>query len=640
MRKLEPFVPEDVKEWRASLSWLDREATSFLHRHILTTAQRVLGEDFEEKILLPPPPIGKTNGAMSLGTVVYGNIRRPFGISKGELLQGLGIYGRSGAGKTNICFKLLEELGRQNTCFLFLDVKRTLRHFLPSISQAVNIYTPGRSLSPLLFNPMVVPPGIERRAYISQLIDVLGSAYTLGDGARNLLRQVFQAASEQDSHPTLNTVLKILEKREVHGRASGWKESALRALQGLTFVAFKDQPVTEPSELVRKILEESTIIELDGLDDKAQKFLVNVLMLWLFQYCLQGRSREALKLVVFVEEAHNFLYKQVSGRESVMSRMLRQGREVGLGFVVVDQHPHLLSSAALGNTFTSIFLNTKEPSDLNKVAVMANLREGEKSWLNSLDLGYGIVKLQGKWHQPFLVCFDEVKIDKGIVTDKVLASHMKDGGSCSGKSWRVELSRIGATTGVFDSLFNFDGHRLLVDCEVYPCDGVRERFRRLKVGMKRGAKLKTWLLENEFVKEGWVTIGKTKRLILRPIKKGLEFLGLGDMSLRESTDHYFWKHWYAIGFRDAGYDVEFEVARMGGRVDVLAKRDRETIGVEVETGKSDFVNNVLNGVRSGFKVVVVATTENAREKIERRLTQEDLLIEGWVQVVLRGAYWV
>jgi len=46
--------------------------------------------------------------------------------------------------------------------------------------------------------------------------------------------------------------------------------------------------------------------------------------------------------------------------------LFRQCRELGIGIIVLDQHPHLLSAAALGNTYTTICLNQKDPNDINK----------------------------------------------------------------------------------------------------------------------------------------------------------------------------------------------------------------------------------------------------------------------------------
>jgi len=50
--------------------------------------------------------------------------------------------------------------------------------------------------------------------------------------------------------------------------------------------------------------------------------------------------------------------------------LLRQCREIGIAIIVVDQHPALISSGCLGNTYTTICLNLKDPSDINKAAAL------------------------------------------------------------------------------------------------------------------------------------------------------------------------------------------------------------------------------------------------------------------------------
>ena len=87
--------------------------------------------------------------------------------------------------------------------------------------------------------------------------------------------------------------------------------------------------------------------------------------------------------------------------------------------------------------------------------------------------------------------------------------------------------------------------------------------------------------------------------------------------------HEYWKRYYANYFNTKGYTTIFEAPRQGGRVDVLAKKDNETIGIEVETGKSDPISNVKNGLASKFdRVVIVATDEKAFNKIQHDLGRE------------------
>ena len=132
--------------------------------------------------------------------------------------------------------------------------------------------------------------------------------------------------------------------------------------------------------------------------------LVPLIGLWLYFVQLSDPVREKLRLVIFVEEAHHVLYRSAQrAKESLMNTLLRQCREVGIGFVVIDQHPHLVSSAALGNTYTSICLNLKDPADINRAAAMSLVDEEEKHAFSTLPVGHGIVKLQDRWRRSFVM---------------------------------------------------------------------------------------------------------------------------------------------------------------------------------------------------------------------------------------------
>lgn len=77
-------------------------------------------------------------------------------------------------------------------------------------------------------------------------------------------------------------------------------------------------------------------------------------------------------------------------------------------------------------------------------------------------------------------------------------------------------------------------------------------------------------------------------------------------------------------------------------MDVLAERafrDGEgvtqllRIGIEIETGKSDVIGNVKNGLRSFRKLVIAAPSDVARTKIRAQLDAEGLLVPSRVLIV-------
>ena len=92
----------------------------------------------------------------------------------------------------------------------------------------------------------------------------------------------------------------------------------------------------------------------------------------------------------------------------------------------------------------------------------------------------------------------------------------------------------------------------------------------------------------------------------------------------------------AAVLEELGYQIRFEAERVGGRVDVLATKDGERIGIEVETGKSDVLGNIGHCLLSGFStILVVATDEKAMARVEQPLGSQGLLIPQRITLALQ-----
>ncbi len=127
---------------------------------------------------------------------------------------------------------------------------------------------------------------------------------------------------------------------------------------------------------------------------------------------------------------------------------------------------------------------------------------------------------------------------------------------------------------------------------------------------------------------------------MRLTQQGRDALKLDtSISQHGSIVHEYWKRFYAQRFREQGYQVEFEVPRKSGRVDVVAKNESEKIAIEIETGKSNFLRNARQGLAAKYdKILIVATDKSAFVKIERGLAQVGLLIAGRVEIILRDEF--
>ena len=639
-KKLKPIIPDTVNRLSTAREYSDVDSQNLIDMQLIHLGRKYLG-DYANKPLLSLPPESIAKRKFHFGNILYDKERWPFGISEKELLQSVTILGRSGSGKTNCTFILLEQLVDAGIPFLYLDWKRTARHMLPRLQKKVNVYTPGRSLSPFPFNPFIPPPGIEKHIYAGQVIDSLASAYTLGDGATSLLQRALKESYDNATQwPSIAEVRKRVENMETKERSSGWKISLLRALETLESSQIVSNDENSQRALVATLCKSNTILELDGLNRNAKKFLVPLICSWVYHYRLGQPDRETLRMVIFVEEAHHLIYKQERrAHEPLMETLIRQCREVGIGMVVVDQHPHLLSSSALGNCFTTICLNLKEPTDIHKAVGLCNLDEKYKRHFSELPVGQGIVKLQDRWHQPMLVQFPLMNIQKGYVTDTMIANGFfapKPTQSGLSNPQGLKSPTIRHNLLAYPPL-NDECLLFLHDILAHKLDGVNVRYKRLGWGTYKGIRIKNKLVRVGWLEQERIETGNTRKLVLRPSAELKRILG--HANTRESITHEYWKHYYAEKLKQQGYQVRVEATRHGGTVDILAFNDKQRIGVEIETGKSDVASNVKNGLLSGFdRVIVVTTSRRTKAQLEKLLGKSDLLIRSKVIIIIAGIH--
>ena len=640
-QKLQPLMPHRVAQWIRNMELAEPDMKALIEKQIITTAYTHLG-DFHNKILLSLPPEKIAKGMINLGTILYDREKYPFGISPTELMQNMAILGRSGAGKTNVTFHILAQLIDREIPFVFLDWKRTVRHLIPNFENKLNIYTPGRALSPFPFNPFVVPPGIESNVYVNQVVDVMSHAFTLGDGSRSLLRKAIATLYQQDNLcPTVKEIIGQIDKVPHSGRMGAWKVTAMRALESLEFSDISSKDRISQEQLTRKLLHENTVIELDALAQESKQFLIPLLCLWLYYVRLKSPDREKLSLVIFLEEAHHVLHKRSqTANETVLEMLFRQCRELGIGIIVIDQHPHLLSPAALGNTYTTICLNQKDPSDINKAAAVSLLDTDEKNYFSMLPVGQAIIKLQDRWMRPFLVQFPLMNINKGAITDDILARYSalkKAQTTHSGRKTSVlanthQVPRI----PLYDIALQGPAFALIEDVLNHPDDGVKTRYHRLALSIGTANRLKQQLINQHWLEEQTVDLGQTRKVILRLTQQSKTALKLDTSDPQNgSIVHEYWKRFYAQRYREQGYDIQFEVPRNSGRIDVVATKTSEKIAIEIETGKSNYVRNIQQNLGAKYsKIVVVATGKKAFKKIERDLARIGLLGLSRIDLVL------
>lgn len=645
---------------------------------------RKLGETFEsENVLLKPPPQALAEGRYHIGTIHYGrNSYYEFGLKEEEFIQHIGIFGRSGSGKTNLAYLILQGLVNAGKPFLIFDWKRNYRDLLTRKEFSdMLVFTVGRDISPFRFNPLVPPPGTPAKVWLKKLIEIMCHAYFLGEGVSILLLRAIDSLyrdcglydGRPKGYPTIADIRQWLSDYKSKGRESGWMESAVRAVETLCFGEVGDVLNQGPFFDITKILDKRVVLELDALVNADKTFLIEALLLWIHHYRMGQDQREKFKHAIIIEEAHHILLRkkqEATGEETVTDVLLREIRELGESIICLDQHPSLISKPALGNTYTTFAMNLKHRGDIAMIQDSLLLDSEQASYLGRLEVGWSIVRLQGRWFWPFLVRLPLVSFEKGAITDarlKRITEEKRNDLSCllspsHGYSWVISAQKgISNPEGTQDSeisVIPVEGKKekkdkgeacaiklttqekdLLWDIWQYRTSAVTERYVRLCVSPRRGNELQISLVNSGLVSSCYILLARGRMKVLRLTEKGKEVLGInrGETDRHGGPEHKYWVKTIAEHLKTQGFKVTEESAVGDGKtIDIVATCNGRRIAFEIETGKSDVAANVQKCLEAGFsKIVVVATSAKLRDKLRRTavkhaavvlLTARELLI--------------
>jgi len=629
---------------------------------------RKLGETFEsENVLLKLPPQELAAGQYPMGTIYYGNRSYyDFGLKEEEFIQHIGIFGRSGSGKTNLAYLILQGLIKADKPFLVFDWKRNYRDLLSRKEfDDILIFTVGRDICPFRFNPLVPPPGTPGKVWLKKLIEIFCHAYYLGEGVSILLLRAIDAlykdcglyTGKPKGYPTIADVRSWLNNYGAKGREGSWMESAVRAVETLCFGEVGNVLNNGPYFDITKLLDRRVVLELDALTNADKTFLIEALLLWIHHYRMAQDQREKFKHAIIIEEAHHILLRkkqEATGEETVTDVLLREIRELGESIICLDQHPSLISKPALGNTYTTFAMNLKHRGDIAMIQDSLLLNSEQAGYLGRLEVGWSIVRLQGRWFWPFLVKFPLVTLEKGSVTDDRLRKITKQKDfsyllSKYGSFSSVILAKEGISSpkntkdkGILPSLsgakregikdkkevcairLTTQERDLLMDVWKHSTSSITSRYRRLSFSSCFGNKLQNSLLNSSFISFSLITLPRGKIKILKLTEKGEKVLGikLGKSDRHGGPEHRYWVRTIGEYLKSQGFDVTEEASIGEGKtIDVLAIKDGQRIAFEIETGKSDAATNVKKCLDAGVdRIVVVTTSGQAYTRIRACLT--------------------
>ncbi|MGA2916618.1 MAG: DUF87 domain-containing protein [Sedimentisphaerales bacterium] len=658
-RKLRPLMGPKLDLLWQEYVIADASVRGQIERILRIELAQRLNETFESSyVLLKLPPSEIAAGDYPVGQICYAKKEYyPFGIREDEFIQHVGIFGRSGSGKTNLVYLMVLDLVKADKPFLVFDWKRNYRDLL-SLPQCKDliVLTVGRNVAPFRFNPLLPPPGTQATVWLKKLIEVICHAYFLGEGVTVLLMRAIDSLYKRyglyDDNPvripTMAEVRDFLLERKPKGREAGWMESAMRAVEVLCFgemgcVLNSQKPVD-----ITNLLNKQVIFELDALTNADKTFLIESLLLWIHHYRMGEPTRENFKHAIIIEEAHHILLRkkqEATGEETVTDVILREIRELGEAVICIDQHPSLISKPALGNTYTTFAFNLKHRGDLAMMQDCLLLDSEQTDYLGRLEVGWAVVKLQGRWFWPFLIKLPLIEVNKGNVSDRVIqlraeqytqptdseaisggrADFVADEAQDTQKNTIPEKDKEEDENGCAIKLTTQD-RKFLLDVYRYPASFVTERYLRLGLSARKGNKVQQALLSNNLLTFANISIGRKIIKILGLTEQGRGLLGIKSQSSREGgLVHRYWQYRLAEHLKACGYKIEIECPVGDGKaIDIVAERDDKQIALEIETGNSDVQTNIEKCLNAAFdKIIVVATSDAVKSILSRIVLQNE-----------------
>ena len=580
------------------------------------------------KVLLPPPHPIEAYGELELGEVIWADRGvGTFGLWDDELPQHIGIFGRSGGGKSNTVFLFLEEFLKAGKPFLIFDWKQTYRGF--ARENRTRLYTPGNPEAPFHINPLNLNniPAHLQEGYLRHLLAVLLNVYFRDlrllsvEGAEYLLLRGLDYLRGNKDVFTFKELFFWLLHYQASYRERDWKSSVLNVLYKLTTGPLGQVLNHEPCVDLQELMASNTLMELHWLGSpKDKSFLMELLLLQLYYSFSQEPAAKGTRFCILIEEAHNVLLNHLNGYETVVEMILRQIREYGVSICLIDQHPSLISLPALG-TFCSICFSLRTEKDLKVMA--SSLALDEPAYLNALRTGQAIVKLQDRFLKPFLVQFPKAK-----VSVKNHRGYFAFSGPVLPEKSRIRV--ISTPVKREDK----DLKKLLVDIADHPLIRISKRYQQLGFNPRKGNALKDSLLKKQLVVPVSIRTPKGRVKLFELTELGREYLKEKGIKVelgkrKGSLLHQFWNADIRKRYEEAGFEVEEEYAVGKGKaIDLVAKKAKERIAIEVETGRSDALANISKCLEAGFRnVKVVAVYGGVKKKIQEAWNRDDKRVE-------------
>ena len=250
-----------------SMSWDECVAEDLESLLLYRAAPRKIGDPFY--------PTLTASGEFNIG-LSHSNAA---GITRDQLTQGMLVVGRSGAGKTNLFYHLTRQFHEKKMPMLSFDFKRDYRHLIRDYPDFIVI-----PWEYLRFNPLKPPPGVAPLRWLQDFVEVFGHANALLSASKNFmmihlykLYELYGIFENSKNYPSMFELNELLNhtKHSLVTKDARYLETVRNRTNAMLLALDKVLDCSDGLP-IQDLLEKSVIIELDGLMEDQQNFLMQM----------------------------------------------------------------------------------------------------------------------------------------------------------------------------------------------------------------------------------------------------------------------------------------------------------------------------------------------------------------------------
>lgn len=355
-----------------------------------------------------------------------------------SLTQHAFVTGSTGCGKSETIYKIVDEARSIGATFLIIE---PAKGEYKSVFGDVAVYGTNPNITRLLrINPFRFPTGKNGThvlEHVDRLVEIFNVCWPMYAAMPAVLKKSVLACYERCGWDLINSTNRYATElfptftdlqqeliqsindsaysEEVKSNYTGSLVTRVESLtNGINGEIFSSNDLSDEI-----FFDENAIIDLSRIGSLETKSLImGILIMRLSEYRMSTatETNSGLKHITVLEEAHNILKRtsteqsmegsNVTGKSvEMISNAIAEMRTYGESFIIVDQSPTSVASAAIKNTNTKIIMRLPDGDDRKIIGKAASMRDNQIDEIAKLPTGVAVV-YQNDWVAPVLCKID------------------------------------------------------------------------------------------------------------------------------------------------------------------------------------------------------------------------------------------